>query len=73
MKTLVGGTLPNGAILIERKRVAVDKEIVLAIDGKGNRTEYITWAVYRDDDKSTSHGYYFTSLTEAKKDFDSRY
>ena len=64
--------LPNGATVISRKQVAPDKEIVLAKWSKGGREEFITWALYRGDDRSTSHGNYFSSLEDAKKDFNTR-
>ncbi len=61
--------LPNGSVVIDRKRVATDKEIVLAFWKRNGRTEFITWAVYRDDDKSTSHGNYFDNLKDAFDNF----
>lgn len=64
--------LPNGATELVRKRVAPDKEIVLAKWNRGGREEYITWAIYRGDDRSTSHGHYFISFEEASKDFATR-
>jgi hypothetical protein len=55
VRTALGGQLPNGATLLARQRVASDHEVVLARWGD----EWVTWSVYRDDDRSTSHGHYF--------------
>ena len=60
--------LPNGAEELTRKRVAVDKEIVLAKWKRNGSDEFITWAIYHGDDRSTSSGHYFNTIEEAKKD-----
>lgn len=65
-------TLPNGAIELDRKVVSASKEIVIATWMRGKAQEFVTWAVYHRDDKSTSHGNYFTDIADAVADFKRR-
>jgi len=75
-RTREGHELPNGAMLIARRKTEQGHEIVLAVYPDRTTSprdpEYITWRVFREDDKTTEQGHYFHSgdrFAEAVRDF----
>ena len=66
----VKNPLPNGAEVLVIKQKAYNHAIVLALQTREDRKEYVTWAI--DVDSSAYWGHYFKTYEQAYEDFRER-
>lgn len=80
--TRIGETLPNGAVLIDRRWTRSEEwgsgvaheAIVLALIPKGDRHEYVTWhyCLNPEHGEVMVQGHYFDLIHDAVLDFNTR-